>query len=183
MSGEDRGVVTWTDRDTPMHLPVEQRAMPHVRAAHVAAETTARLRARILTDILYGRVRPILHLDTDGVLLRRSAPLPEGMGELPGQWRVKGTYRMVDVKAPQVWRGWCQTCGMEHREWHYCVAGVSSTRAPEVFRRLPNGLRVAVRGLDMVLPDPLYTGDPVAITIEVDRARMARVSTFGAPLG
>lgn len=182
MRGDDRGVVIWPrDRDSPRHVKVAPRELPHLRTAHVAAETAARLRRRMLLEVLYGDVAPPIHVDTDGIILRQSSPLPEPSGDGPGEYRVKGTYRVVDVKAPQVWRGQCASCGIDHTPWHYCVAGVESARAPDVFKAMPKGTRAGVAGLDIVLPQG-HRGH-VDVTMEVDRARLAQVAVYGPGYG
>jgi hypothetical protein len=181
MRGDDRGMVTWEDRDHPLHVRLGSRPLPHVRTAHVAAETAARLRARVLTEALYGPVATAVHVDTDGIVVRATSPLPSPHGDGPGEWRDKGTYRIVDVKAPQVWRGLCASCTVDHPPWHYCVAGVAASQAERVFRRMPAGMRCGVRGLDTVLPSG-HAQDPGRISIEVDRARAAEVAMFGPGL-
>lgn len=181
MHGADRGEVTWLDRDAALHVALAPQALPHRHAAHVAAETAARLRARVLTEALYGDIAPVIHVDTDGVILRRSSPLPSPSGEGAGEWREKGTYNVVDVKAPQVWRGQCDSCGISHPAWHYCVAGVGPDQAESVFRRMPAGVRCGIRGLDTVLPAG-HAQDPGALVIEADRAKLARLALYGPAL-
>jgi hypothetical protein len=110
------------------------RQLPHARARHIAAETTARVRGRLLTEALYGIPYSPVHVDTDGVVVRSSCPAPEPAGDGPGQWRSKGMWPTVDVRAPQVYRHTCPDCALHHRRWHYVTSGVPADSAEEVWR-------------------------------------------------
>lgn len=177
MGGDDRELIVWPDgdRDAPRHVRLDRRPLPFANTAHVAAETSARLRRRILLELLYARdVAPPVHVDTDGGIIRASSPSPEPSGTRPGEWRVKARHRLLEVKAPQVLRSQCERCGVTHpAHWHYTVSGVSPLLAPDLFARLPRGVRAGVRGLDIVLPDG-HKGEPEAIRLEMNAAHVAQ---------
>ena len=104
MAGDDRSVVRWSDDVGDRSVPVALKPlvkMPQRRTAHIAAETAARVRARMLTEALYGGGAPPVHIDTDGMIVRASSPHPEPYGDEPGQWRVKKLMREVEIRAPQ----------------------------------------------------------------------------------
>lgn len=138
MVGDDRAEVHWADEAGQLAYEVAQpeRTMPHAWTAHVAAETTARVRARLLTEGLYGsQFRPV-HVDTDGIIVRRRAALPGPEGSGPGTWRVKQKMAKVDVRAPQLYRFTCgRGCGVDHPKWHHVASGLSANQAPEYFDR------------------------------------------------
>jgi hypothetical protein len=138
MVGDDRAEIRWTDDkgETPYNLPLEERKMPHEWTAHIAAETTGRVRTRTLTEGMYGSTYRPVHVDTDGIIVRRSAPVPSPAGDAPGQWRVKERMARVQIKAPQLYRFTCgKGCGVTHIKWHHVASGVGPGAAPEFWRR------------------------------------------------
>ena len=138
MVGDDRGEVRWADAggQAPYHLALADRNMPHAWTAHIAAETTARVRARIASEALALATYAPVHIDTDGIIVRRSAPLPTPHGDAPGEWRVKDRMPKVDIRAPQLYRFTCgKGCGVSHAKWHHVASGMSAGTAPEYFRR------------------------------------------------
>jgi hypothetical protein len=157
MAGDDRSVVRWTDDIGDTSVTVSLKAlerMPHLRTAHIAAETAARVRTRMLTEALYGPGPAPVHIDTDGMIIRKSAPLPSPSGDAPGEWRIKKIMRAVEIRAPQCYRDqcWpaCATCRLDG--WHYVTAGMGNDAARGVFERLGRGTRFGIMGLDCVLP-------------------------------
>jgi DNA polymerase type B, organellar and viral len=157
MSGDNRGELHWTDDggEHPVHIGLPERNLPHARTAHVAAETAARVRVRMLLEGLYGAGgSPPIHVDTDGIIVRKRAQLPVPNGDQPGQWRLKTSMAKVEIKAPQVYRYTCgQGCGVTHTQWHYVTAGVPASMAADVFDRTSAmGLPVNAHAGDLVLP-------------------------------
>lgn len=162
MRGTDRSLLRWTDDtgEESYEIPLEERKMPHARTAHIAAETASRVRTRLLLDALYagGTGRPV-HVDTDGIIVRKRSMLPGKPRMGPGGWRVKARMKRIEIRAPQVYRYECdKLCGVTHAPWHYVTAGVPPSMAPEIFRRMPTGrhsddpCRVpGYRGIDIVL--------------------------------
>ena len=158
MDGTAAGMTRWADAkgDRPYHVDKDARRLPNVWAAHLAAETTARVRTRLLLEGLYGdRFFPV-HADTDGMIVRgsRAAPFPAGDG--PGHWRAKAAMRTVDIRGPQLYRWTCgKGCGVNHRKWHYVTSGVPASSAEAIFEsdhgRLPTP--ISYRGVfDAVVP-------------------------------
>lgn len=176
MDGSDRGQLRWeNDRgEGAFVLESSPIKLPHRWCIHVAAETTARVRRRLLLEGIYSGPGHPVHVDTDGVIVRRSNPLPEPAGPEPGQWRIKATMKVVDVRAPQLYRWSCSHCGLEHPEWHYVAAGVPEKAAPLVFADRPKtGTRIAYRDLlDAVVPS----------THTDDREKVARLVALAKEL-
>ena len=138
MIGDDRGEVRWADAggQHPYHLGLDDRNMPHAWTAHIAAETTGRVRARIAEEALQLAQYAPVHIDTDGIIVRKSAPLPSPTGDAPGEWRVKDRMPKVDIRAPQLYRYTCgKGCGVSHAKWHHVASGMSAGVAPEYFRK------------------------------------------------
>ena len=138
MIGDDRGEVRWADAggQHPYHLGLDDRNMPHAWTAHIAAETTGRVRARIAEEALQLATYAPVHIDTDGIIVRKSAPLPSPTGDAPGEWRVKDRMPKVDIRAPQLYRYTCgKGCGVSHAKWHHVASGMSAGAAPEYFRK------------------------------------------------
>lgn len=186
MRGNQRARVRWTN-DTGEHsvkVAGIDRYLPHASTCHVAAETAGRVRSRMLIEGLYGsRYRPV-HIDTDGIIARRSSPVPGPGGEGPGTWQRKATYRTLDVRGPQVYRYTCGAgCGVLHAKWHFSVAGVPSSMAPRLFDHFGsnNGLRAGIRGNDIVLA-PGHRMDRARTDNALLDARIAQVEAFGRPL-
>ena len=185
MTGDQRAQVRWTDDigDRSMTIGVLSRRLPHAMTAHVAAETSARVRARMLLEGLYGGPYHPVHVDTDGIIIRKSAPLPAPYGDQPGQWRTKTTMPRVDIRAPQVYRHTCGAgCGITHPQWHYVASGLPPTAAAHFFRKVPHGVRVGVRGMDLVLP-PGHAAERALLAAAYDTARALQTEVYGPPLG
>jgi hypothetical protein len=158
MDGQGKGVTRWVDDagEVTFTERIDARPMPHAWMKHIAAETTARVRTQTLLEGLYGMGgAPPCHVDTDGVIVQRSAQLPANTGDGYGQWRVKETMKEVEIKAPQFYRYTCFFCGLEHSTWHYCASGMNEQQAAETFKRTGK-LHTRVSFLsneDKVLPD------------------------------
>jgi hypothetical protein len=186
MAGDDRQTVRWADDVGERSVTVDLKPLTtrHHRTAHIAAETTARVRARILTEALYGAGAGPVHVDTDGMIVRRSSPLPAPAGDAPGQWRVKTPMREVEIRAPQCYRYKCASpcAGCRVDEWHYVTAGMSPEAARGVFDRLGAGTPHAFLGTDYVLPTR-NTLDLGATRADAHAARAFSASVFGATLG
>lgn len=161
MNGDDRKVVRWEDdtglRSVKVELPATQ--LPHVAAAHVAAETAARVRVRMLLEGLFGDWPVPAHHDTDGVIVRATAARELPTEAIPGQWRVKAQYPRIEFRAPQVYRATCSECDdptarkQTHPRWHYVTAGTPAAAARELFRKIGQaGTLISFRGTDVVVP-------------------------------
>jgi len=184
MDGTDRARVRWSDESgaTSYTVKLDARRLPHAWTTHIAAETASRVRTRLLTEGLYNRRFAPVHIDTDGMIIRRSAELPTPAGEEPGCWRKKTAMRKVEIRAPQVYRYQCGAgCGVTHAPWHYVTAGVPQSLAPEVFKK-SSGTRIGYRGLDLVLP-PGNAHDLKRTAHFVQEARAVTTSAYGVRLG
>ena len=187
MAGDDRSVVRWSDDVGDRSVTVALKPlvkMPQRRTAHIAAETAARVRARMLTEALYGGGAPPVHIDTDGMIVRASSPHPEPYGDEPGQWRVKKLMREVEIRAPQCFRDKCAKPCPECTggEWHYTTAGMGPEAARGVFDRLGAGTSFGIMGLDYVLPTRNTLERDLSRT-DAARARAIHGSAFGPGLG
>jgi hypothetical protein len=158
MVGDDRQLIAWYD-DTGERSYVissDNKRLPHANMAHIAAETTARVRSRLLSEGLYGAGGPgfPVHIDTDGVIVRKSRPLPSPSTGGAGDWCCKQLMRRVEIRAPQLYRWECLFCGVNHPEYHYVAAGSNASQAREIFRTTPEGkLQMSWRPMiDTVLP-------------------------------
>jgi hypothetical protein len=159
MRGDGREVIRWEDEGGlhPLRVDLAEQSLPHQATAHIAAETSSRVRVRMLSEGCYGSVfgpgGPV-HIDTDGVIIRKSAIRDLSSEAHPGQWRVKTPMRKVEIRAPQVYRYQCgKGCGVDHRPWHYSVAGVPAEAAERLFDGVgQRGISVSFNGTDMVLP-------------------------------
>ena len=154
--------------------------MAQAACAHWAAETTSRVRVRLMTEGLGFDAAPV-HVDTDGIIVSREADHPWLSNELGG-WGLRRVMRVLEVRAPQVYRfkDECHEC-WNATSWHYVCAGTRPADAPALFDRLHSiGSRVAFMGSDLVLPDAV-AGDP-----RIDawhREGLASVDAmFGPPL-
>lgn len=138
MVAEQRAIRTWTN-DTgrqSLDTPQPPRGLPHEWTAHVAAETSARIRRRMLLEGLYGGCQPV-YVDTDGMIVTNDAPAPLDTGPGDGQWDLKANLASVEIKGPQFYRYTCGSdCGTAHAEWHYNCAGVPDDQAPAVFANM-----------------------------------------------
>lgn len=164
MNGEGKGQTRWADdagKDS-YATTEEGRNLPHRWTAHIAAETTARVRSRMLLEGLYGTNggAPV-HIDTDGIVVRQSNAVPSPNGNAPGHWRIKAAMRRIDIRAPQLYRYTCtDKCGLTHAEWHYVASGVTPGAASAVFARDGRQTKISYRPqMDTVLPTE-HVGEP-----------------------
>jgi hypothetical protein len=158
MQGDQRAEVHWADPQgtEAYEVPLADRMMPHRWARQIAAETTARVRVDTLLDGLYGMDHPPIHVDTDGIIVRKSSHVPPNSGTGFGQWRRKSAMPEIEIKAPQVYRWTCANgCGVDHAKWHYCTSGTGPQGAAELFRTEAHlSTRISYRSRDdVVLPE------------------------------
>jgi len=156
MTGDDRSILRWKDdfgHDgiSTLRLP---RKLPQASAAHIAAETTSRVRTRMLLEGLYGApggdsVHPV-HIDTDGILVASKdvGRLSRHLGDEPGQWRIKTEMTQVDIKAPQFYRYRCSSSCRQQHDWHYVASGMNRGQAVEAF-----GKKSQSSGLGFSMPE------------------------------
>ena len=174
MTGEDRGVVYWEDDagERPYGVPDRDHNMPHRYGIHIAAETTARVRARLMTDVLYSDVHAPVHIDTDGVIIPLASKMPKNSGGGFGQWSPRNVATELDVRAPQLYRWKCPTCGAEHAPWHFVASGMDRASAYDYFRRnaAHKGTRIAFMSDEIVLPS-CASHDSQRIASLVEQAR------------
>lgn len=187
MRGDDRALVGWTDDDgdESYTIKLDERKLPNAWTAHIAAECTSRLRVRLLAEGVYSNKRSTpVHMDTDGIIVRKSAPMPGTGASGPGCWRIKDRYKKVDIRAPQVYRSECYAaCGTYHPKWHYVTAGVPASAAKEMFEREKlAGIRIGYRGMDIVLP-PQHSSERQRNVDLVGQARSLVGSIYGRGLG
>ena len=167
MNGDDRSEVSWADDAGEMMIEskLDSRNLPHQWTAHIAAETTARVRRRMLLEGLYGPTKPPVHVDTDGIIISATSPMPLDTGDEVGQWRKKTNIAELDLRAPQLYRYDCGiSCGIEHSKWHYVASGMNQLVAEHYFEN-HNYLKTTVAFFgdpDRVLPRE-YSGDLDAI--------------------
>lgn len=131
MQAEQRARRHYTD-DTGtrwVDIPLVDHDLPHTWTAHIAAETTARVRTQLLQGI--AATNPA-HTDTDGMIVK-AGTMPPNMGDNPGQWRIKETMSTVEVRGPQLYRWECPECGIRHDHWHYNTSGIPHTDAATFF--------------------------------------------------
>jgi hypothetical protein len=181
MTGDQRATIRWVDdRGTqPFEIPEDPRNMPHAWTTHIAAETTARVRTRLLAEGLYnaGIGHPV-HVDTDGVIVRATKEDPTDTGNAPGQWRRKAAMRRVDIRAPQLYRWTCgKGCGVSHAKWHYVAAGVDAAAAPAVFDAGMAPTAISYRSLQDTCVPTTHSGD------REDIARLIREAKALAGVG
>lgn len=175
MSGDDRSEVHWTDDrgDTPYEIALPSQTLPHRWTSHVAAETTARVRRRMLLEGLYGPTKPPVHVDTDGIIVSATSPMPIDSGPELGQWRQKATIEELDLRAPQLYRYTCRDgCGHDHARWHYVASGMTPSSAERYFERNAHlKTRIAIFGEpDRVMPRT-YVGDDEGVSRWMREAR------------
>jgi hypothetical protein len=161
MTGDDTELLRWEDEAglRPIRVPLAPRKLPHAGTAHIAAETSSRVRVRMLLEGCYGigqnrsAGHPV-HIDTDGIIIRKSAVAGMRKDPEPGEWRQKTAMRKVDIRAPQVYRYTCGSgCGIGHRRWHYSVSGVGPEAAEGLFNGSATTLvSLGLNNSDMVLP-------------------------------
>lgn len=137
MTGDGRSEVHFADAagERTFEVPRPARQMPHRWTCHIAAEVTARVRAQLLTEALYGLDASPVHTDTDGVIVRESARLPDHVwGDGFGQWRLKCHMHDLEVTGPQCYRytDGCPDCIAKAR-YHYVASGMNEDAAARHF--------------------------------------------------
>ena len=157
MRGDDTESIRWADDSgtKPLRVELADRQLPHAWTAHIAAETASRVRVRMLAEI-YDRAdrgTPV-HIDTDGMIIRRSAVSDMPDTAEPGEFRRKTKMKWADIRAPQVYRYACpHNCGTMHPGPHYSVAGVPAAAAQRIFDKVGRlGCSISFTGTDLVLP-------------------------------
>jgi hypothetical protein len=157
----------WPDEKAHARLiarrPPPRRPIPQTYLRHIAAETTSRVRSKLLAEGIYGGRYSPVYVDTDGIIIRRSAPCPAG-----GGWREKWAAPTVEIRAPQVFRRTCPlACGATHpsTRWHYTYSGVEQAAAAERWR-LNAGFtdRLAVAGQYLQLTD--WSSERLRLSLE-----------------
>ena len=138
MVAEQRAVRSWTTDNGRQSVDVQQppRGLPHEYTAHISGETAARIRTRVLVEGLYSGCQPV-YVDTDGIIVAEGSPMPTDSGNENGQWRVKATMPVVEIRGAQFYRFTCGSdCGTAHAEWHYNCSGVPDEEAPAMFANM-----------------------------------------------
>ena len=137
MRQDAKQIKTWVDDAGTLEVLKDEanHLLPHSYAAHIAAETTARVRSQLLLEGLYGGGSPV-HCDTDGIIIPTGSPMTVGNGD-PGTWRVKADIASLDLRAAQLYRWTCPGCGVAHEHWHYSAAGIPAEDAPGFFTGTP----------------------------------------------
>ena len=151
MTGDNSGTLRWSDDHGKNAVSVDskKKKLPQSNAAHIAAETTSRVRSRMLLEGLYGggNLEPNhpAHIDTDGVIIPRTALSRFSkymVGNQPGQWRVKQEIDRLEVRGPQLYRFTCSpNCS---HGWHYVASGMTTRQAAEFFDRPDNRLKISI---------------------------------------
>lgn len=160
INGEDSASITWSDDygDQPTRVANPPRRMAQDHTIHLAAETSSRVRVRMLLEGLYGDTEPPCHVDTDGMIVSRSSMSRRLTGEGIGDWRAKQEMSVCEIKAPQMYRYQCgPTCGVDHSLWHYVAAGTPRKYAADLFESHP-GFQISIPGLDTVVSTSHYLG-------------------------
>lgn len=157
MNGDSRGLVRWTDEFgyEQESVPRKNRRMPQANTAHIAAETTSRVRVRMLIEGLYGGqdLTPNfpVHIDTDGIIMPASSlgNFTQNMvGNQSGQWRVKQQIAKLEVKGTQLYRFTCDSKCLQNHGWHYVAAGMTSKAAQNFFEKAPKGFSLAINNVE-----------------------------------
>ena len=146
--------VRWNDdlADRATLVPRPKRRMPQANTVHLSAETSSRVRRRMLLEGLYGDTETPSHVDTDGLICSVDSMNRRRRGYGPGEWRAKQEMHTVQIKAPQLYRYTCgPNCGVVHSQWHYVASGIPGQFAHELFDRHP-GFQISMRGEDIVAP-------------------------------
>jgi hypothetical protein len=154
LDGSDRSTITWSDDygDKAMIVSGAEKRLPHARLVHVAAETTSRVRVRMLREGLYGDYETPVHIDTDGIIVSLASAARRVKGVGPGEWRDKTIMSRLEVKGPQLYRHHCVECGIMHAEWHYVAAGIPARHVADFFEKTHPGFPISFSGIDQVLP-------------------------------
>ena len=151
MTGDNSGSLRWSDDHGTSAVSTEakKKRLPQSNAAHIAAETTSRVRTRMLLEGLYGgeglEPNHPAHIDTDGVIIPRSTLSRFSkymVGDQPGQWRVKQEIHRLEIRGTQLYRFTCSpTCS---HGWHYVASGMTTRQAGEFFNRPDNRLKISL---------------------------------------
>ena len=134
MAAEGRSLRQFTD-DTGkgyLDIPISDHQLPHSWTAHIAAETTGRVRTQMLLEGIYGGSKPA-HIDTDGVIVPSGSHIPGPQDNSPGSWRIKADIPLCDSRGPQLYRWTCPGCGVSHDHWHYNASGMPEAEAIQFF--------------------------------------------------
>ena len=153
MTGDDRGLVRWTD-DLGYNQELigrNPKRLPQSNTAHIAAETTSRVRVRMLLEGLYGGKNQApnypVHIDTDGIIIPADSIKNfnlEMIGDKSGQWRAKQVINKIEVKASQLYRYSCGSNCVKAHNWHYVASGMTEGRARDYFEKTPKGFKMTV---------------------------------------
>lgn len=132
MIADERATRHYADEAGKRFVDVElpDHDLPHTWTAHIAAETTGRVRAQMLEAL--PTTSPV-HIDTDGLIVPASTPVPGGGTGEPGEWRVKSLLPVIEIHGPQLYRYTCEACEVDHDRWHYTTAGVPAEQAERLF--------------------------------------------------
>ena len=130
MTGSGAGEVHWaSDKgDEPYSIAKPDRSLPHEWGRHIAAEVTSRVRTELLTAIVETNSE-VTHIDTDGIIIDKTAKLPKNMGSQFGQFREKQDMVELEVHAPQFYRFKTPAS----RLWQYVSSGVNQRQAEWLF--------------------------------------------------
>lgn len=184
MTGDDSATLTWADdlgnRVTMASKP--RRKMPQANTVHWAAETSSRVRVRMLLEGLYGDTEAPVHVDTDGVICSAQSYRRRQTGNQLGEWRLKTTMETIDIRAPQLYRYTCgPACGIEHSRYHYVAAGTPARFAAELFEGRHPGFQISMRGRDTVVPSGPGLDAEQVRQYHYDDERLRRL-VYGPPL-
>lgn len=113
-----------------LDVPIDDQQLPHSWTAHVAAETTGRVRSQILEAM---KTTDPAHIDTDGIIVSADSKIPGGGGDRAGDWRVKAEIPIADIRGPQLYRWTCPECGFTHEHWHYNASGIPKDEVATFF--------------------------------------------------
>jgi hypothetical protein len=179
MTGDDVGVIRWSDPygAERINIKAAPRRLPYARTAHIAAETTSRVRVRMYQKM--DELAPLgspPHIDTDGFIFRRSALAGMPTEAPPGEFRRKADMRRLELRGPQIYRYLCPSgCGTRHPLYHYCVSGVPPEHAERIFDKVGRrGLSVSIGyGSDDMVLSAHNTLDTGAARAGVLEARSA----------
>jgi hypothetical protein len=155
MTGDDAATIRWSDEygEHPTMAAKQRKSMPQANTVHMAAETSSRVRVRMLLEGLYGDSEAPVHVDTDGIIVSMASYNRRVTGEGVGDWRPKTYMDLVEIKAPQLYRYTCGLqCGVSHSRFHYVAAGTPSRFAAELFDGKHPGFQISMEGLDTVVP-------------------------------
>jgi DNA polymerase type B, organellar and viral len=153
MTGDDRGLVRWTDNlgFSQESIARNPKRLPQANTAHIAAETTARVRVRMLMEGLYGAKNNApnypVHIDTDGVIIPIESMKNfnlDVIGEKSGQWRAKQLIKRIEVKAPQLYRFKCEKNCTQLHTWHYVASGMTEAKAGQYFEKTNKTFKMTI---------------------------------------